>query len=254
MGGGSGRLEGKAALITGAASGIGRAAAILFHAEGAKVAATDRNEIGLAELDGVAELILTQDVTDEARWREVVDSVIAAFGRLDVLVNSAGIGLKGNIETATLDDFRRTEAVNVEGTFLGCREAIRVMKGKGGGSIVNLSSVAGVIGDPQTIAYCASKGAVRLLTKSAAIYCGRAGYNIRLNSVHPSFAETPMVQGLIAASKNPERVREGLMRAAPMSRLGRPDEVANAILYLASDESSFTTGTELMVDGGLTAQ
>jgi 3(or 17)beta-hydroxysteroid dehydrogenase len=253
MGGGSGRLEGKAALITGAASGIGRAAAILFHAEGAKVAATDRNEIGLKELDGVADLILTQDVTDEARWREVVDGVMAAFGRLDVLVNSAGIGLKGNIETQTLDDFRRTHAVNVEGTFLGCREAIRVMKVTGG-SIVNLSSVAGVIGDPQTVAYCASKGAVRLLTKSAALHCGRAGYNIRLNSVHPSFAETPMVQGLIAASKNPERVREGLMRAAPMGRLGRPEEVANAILYLASDESSFTTGTELMVDGGLTAQ
>jgi NAD(P)-dependent dehydrogenase (short-subunit alcohol dehydrogenase family) len=249
-----GRLEGKAALITGAASGIGRATAALFHAEGARVAATDRNEAGLAGLDGVADLILAQDVTDEARWREVVDRVVAAFGRLDILVNSAGIALKGNIETATLDEFRRTEAVNVEGTFLGCREAIRAMKGKGGGSIVNLSSVAGIIGDAQSAAYCASKGAVRLLTKSAALHCGRAGYNIRLNSVHPSFADTPMVQELIATSKNPERVREGLMRAAPMGRMGRPEEVANAVLYLASDESSFTTGIELMVDGGLTAQ
>ncbi len=249
-----GRLAGKTALITGAASGIGRAAAALFHAEGAKVAATDRNEAGLAVLKGVAELVLAQDVTDEARWREVVDSVVAAFGRLDILVNSAGIGLKGNIETVTLDDFRRTAAVNVEGTFLGCREAIRVMKGTGGGSIVNLSSVAGVVGDAQSAAYCASKGAVRLLTKSAALHCGRAGYNIRLNSVHPSFADTPMVEALIASSKNPERVREGLMRAAPMGRMGRPEEVANAILYLASDESSFTTGIELMVDGGLTAQ
>ena len=179
---------------------------------------------------------------------------MAAFGRLDILVNSAGIALKGNIETATLADFRRTEAVNVEGVFLGCREAIRVMKGNGGGSIVNLSSVAGIIGDAQSAAYCASKGAVRLLTKSAALYCGRSGYNIRLNSVHPSFADTPMVQELIASSKNPERVREGLMRAAPLGRMGRPEEVANAILYLASDESSFTTGIELMVDGGLTAQ
>ncbi len=172
----------------------------------------------------------------------MVDAVVAAFGRLDILVNSAGIALKGNIETATLDEFRRTEAVNVEGTFLGCREAIRAMKGKGGGSIVNLSSVAGIIGDAQSAAYCASKGAVRLLTKSAALHCGRAGYNIRLNSVHPSFADTPMVQELIASSKNPERVREGLMRAAPMGRMGRAEEVANAILYLASDESSFTTG------------
>lgn len=250
----SGRLAGKAALITGAASGIGRAAVALFHAEGAKVAATDRNEAGLAGLEGIADLILTQDVTDEARWREVVDAVVAAFGKLDILVNSAGIALKGNIETATLAEFRQTEAVNVEGTFLGCREAIRVMKGKGGGSIVNLSSVAGVIGDAQSAAYCASKGAVRLLTKSAALYCGRSGYNIRLNSVHPSFADTPMVQELIMSSKNPERVREGLMRAAPLGRMGRPEEVANAILYLASDESSFTTGIELMVDGGLTAQ
>jgi 3(or 17)beta-hydroxysteroid dehydrogenase len=250
----SGRLAGKSALITGAASGIGRATVAVFHAEGAKVAASDRNETGLAELEGVADLMLPQDVADEARWREVIDAVVAAFGRLDILVNSAGIALKGNIETATLADFRRTEAVNVEGVFLGCREAIRVMKGTGGGSIVNLSSVAGVIGDAQSAAYCASKGAVRLLTKSAALYCGRAGYNIRLNSVHPSFADTPMVQELIASSKNPERVREGLMRAAPLGRMGRPEEVAGAILYLASDESSFTTGIELMVDGGLTAQ
>ncbi|MGO9422630.1 glucose 1-dehydrogenase [Roseiarcus sp.] len=254
MPGRPGRLEGKTALITGAASGIGRATALLFHAEGARVAATDRNEAGLAGLEGVADLILAQDVADEARWREVVESVVAAFGRLDILVNSAGIALKGNIETATLEDFRRTEAVNIEGVFLGCREAIRVMKDKGGGSIVNLSSVAGIIGDAQSAAYCASKGAVRLLTKSAALHCGRAGYNIRLNSVHPSFADTPMVQELIASSKNPERVRDGLMRAAPMGRMGRAEEVANAILYLASDESSFTTGAELMVDGGLTAQ
>ena len=254
MPGRPGRLAGKAALITGAASGIGRATAALFHAEGAKVAATDRNEAGLAGLEGVADLVLAHDVTDEARWREVVDAVVAAFGKLDILVNSAGIALKGNIETATLEEFRRTEAVNVEGTFLGCREAIRAMKRQGGGSIVNLSSVAGIIGDAQSAAYCASKGAVRLLTKSAALHCGRSGYNIRLNSVHPSFADTPMVQELIASSKNPDRVREGLMKAAPLGRMGRPEEVANAILYLASDESSFTTGVELMVDGGLTAQ
>jgi 3(or 17)beta-hydroxysteroid dehydrogenase len=254
MQGSMGRLAGKTALITGAASGIGRATAVLFHAEGAKVAATDRNEAGLAEAKAFADLVLPQDVTDEARWREVVDSVVAAFGRLDILVNSAGIALKGNIETATLGDWRKTQAINVEGTFLGCREAIRAMKAKGGGSIVNLSSVAGIIGDAQSAAYCASKGAVRLLTKSAALHCGRAGYNIRLNSVHPSFADTPMVRKLIASSKNPERVREGLARAAPMGRLGRAEEVAAAILYLASDESSFTTGAEIVVDGGLTAQ
>ena len=249
-----GRLAGKTALITGAASGIGRAAVMLFHAEGAKVAATDRNEAGLAELKGVADLVLPQDVTDEARWRQVVDIAVAAFGRLDILVNSAGIGTKGNVETETLADWRRTQAVNVEGTFLGCREAVRAMKETGGGSIVNLSSVAGIIGDAQTIAYCASKGAVRLLTKSAALHCGRSGYKIRVNSVHPSFADTPMVQELIASSKNPERTREGLARAAPLGRLGRAEEVAAAILYLASDELAFTTGAEIVVDGGLTAQ
>ena len=249
-----GRLEGKAALITGAASGIGRATAALFHVEGARVAATDSNEKGLAETNAFADLILAQDVTDEARWRQVVDAVVDAFGRLDVLVNSAGIALKGTIETATLEDWRKTQAVNVEGTFLGCREAIRVMKATGGGSIVNLSSVAGIIGDAQSTAYCASKGAVRLLTKSAALHCARAGYNIRLNSVHPSFADTRMVQELVAGSKNPERVRDGLARAAPMGRMGRAEEVANTILFLASDESSFTTGAEIVVDGGLTAQ
>jgi 3(or 17)beta-hydroxysteroid dehydrogenase len=250
----AGRLAGKAALITGAASGIGRACAALFRAEGARVAATDRNEAGLAETTAFVDLALPQDVTDETRWREVVDAVVATFGRLDILVNSAGIALKGNIETATLDDWRKTQAVNVEGTFLGCREAIRVMKTAGGGSIVNLSSVAGIIGDAQSAAYCASKGAVRLMTKSAALHCGRAGYNIRLNSVHPSFADTPMVQDLIAGSKNPERVREGLARAAPMGRMGRVEEVASTILFLASDDSSFTTGAEFVVDGGLTAQ
>jgi 3(or 17)beta-hydroxysteroid dehydrogenase len=248
-----GRLDGKVALITGAASGIGRATAGLFHRQGAKVAATDRNEAGLKALGEDADLTLVQDVTDEARWREVVDAAVAAFGRLDILVNSAGIAVLGNIETTTLADWRKVNAVNVEGAFLGCREAVRAMKGTGG-SIVNLSSVAGIIGDASSTAYCASKGAVRLLTKSAALHCARAGYGIRVNSVHPSFAETPMVLEGIARAKDPERVRAGLMRAAPMRRMGTADEVANMILFLASDESSFTTGAEFMVDGGLTAQ
>ena len=250
----AGRLAGKSALITGAASGIGRATAALFHVEGARVAATDRNEAGLAGLGEDADLILPQDVTDEARWRAVVDAVVAAFGSLDILVNSAGIGVLGNIETTTLADWRTVNAVNAEGTFLGCREAVRAMKETGGGSIVNLSSVAGIIGDASSAAYCASKGAVRLLTKSAALHCARAGYKIRVNSVHPSFAETPMVLEGVARAKDPERVREGLKRAAPMGRMGRAEEIAAAILYLASDESAFTTGAEIVIDGGLTAQ
>jgi 3(or 17)beta-hydroxysteroid dehydrogenase len=250
----AGRLAGKVALITGAASGIGRATAALFHGQGAKVAASDLNEAGLKALGKDADLTLTQDVTDEARWRAVVDEVVAAFGRLDILVNSAGVAILGNIETATLSDWRKVNAVNSEGAFLGCREAVRAMKESGGGSIVNLSSVAGIIGDASSLAYCASKGAVRLMTKSAALHCARAGYKIRVNSVHPSFAETPMVLEGIARARDPERVRAGLSRAAPMGRMGKAEEVANTILFLASDESSFTTGAELMVDGGLTAQ
>jgi 3(or 17)beta-hydroxysteroid dehydrogenase len=250
----AGRLAGKVALITGAASGIGRATASLFHAEGAKVAATDRNEAGLKTLGPDADLTLVQDVTDEARWRAVVDEVLAAFGRLDILVNSAGVAVLGNIETTTLADWRKVNAVNAEGVFLGCRQAVRAMKETGGGSIVNLSSVAGIIGDASSLAYCAAKGAVRLMTKSAALHCARAGYKIRVNSVHPSFAETPMVLEGIARAKDPERIRAGLERAAPMGRMGTANEVANTILFLASDESSFTTGAEFMVDGGLTAQ
>jgi NAD(P)-dependent dehydrogenase (short-subunit alcohol dehydrogenase family) len=249
----AGRLAGKVALITGAASGIGRATAALFHEQGAKVAATDRNEAGLKTLGADADLTLMQDVTDEARWRLVIDEVVEAFGRLDILVNSAGVAVLGNIETTTLEDWRKVNAINADGTFLGCREAVRAMK-QSGGSIVNLSSVAGIIGDGSSLAYCASKGAVRLLTKSAALHCARAGYNIRVNSVHPSFAETPMVLEGIARAKDPERIRAGLMRAAPMGRMGKAEEVANMILFLASDESSFTTGAEFMVDGGLTAQ
>jgi len=249
----AGRLAGKAALITGAASGIGQATAALFHREGARVAATDLNEAGLKALGEDADLTLAHDVTNEARWREVVDEVVAAFGRLDILVNSAGIAALGNIETTTLADFRKVNAVNAEGVFLGCREAVRAMKERGG-SIVNLSSVAGIVGDASSFAYCASKGAVRLMTKSAALHCARAGYQIRVNSVHPSFAETPMVLEGIARARDPERIRAGLMRAAPMGRMGKPEEVANMILFLASGESSFTTGAEFTVDGGLTAQ
>jgi len=248
-----GRLQGKTALVTGAAAGIGRAIVDSFLNEGARVAVTDIDQAGLADLAARGALALPQDVTDEARWREVVDATVAAFGKLDILVNNAGIGIIGHIEKATLADFRKTQAVNVESVFLGCREAVRVMKAHGG-SIVNISSVAGIIGDANSAAYCASKGAVRLLTKSVALHCARAGYGIRCNSVHPSFTETAMVDSFIATARDPDRFREGLRRAIPLGRLGQVHEIAAAVLYLASDEASFTTGAELAVDGGLTAQ
>ena len=199
-------------------------------------------------------LALVHDVTDEARWTAVADETVAVLGRLDILVNSAGIALVATIEDTTLADWRRVNAVNVEGTFLGCREAVRVMKANGGGSIVNISSIAGIVGDSHSAAYCASKGAVRLLTKSVALHCARKAYGIRCNSVHPAFTATPMVEDFIERAKNPERMREGLTRAAPLGRMARPEEIAAAILYLASDESGFSTGSELLVDGGLTAQ
>jgi NAD(P)-dependent dehydrogenase (short-subunit alcohol dehydrogenase family) len=214
---------------------------------------TDLEISNLAAFAERGALTLRQDVTDETRWGQVVDAALARHGQLDVLVNNAGIALLGNIETATLADWRKTQAINSESVFLGCREAVRAMKARGG-SIVNISSVAGLIGDAQSVAYCASKGAVRLTTKSVALYCARKGYGIRCNSVHPSFTRTAMVEGFIATARNPARVREGLAAAAPLGRMGEAAEVAAAILYLASDESAFTTGAEIVVDGGLTAQ
>jgi NAD(P)-dependent dehydrogenase (short-subunit alcohol dehydrogenase family) len=249
-----GRLEGKVALITGAAAGIGRASAEAFLAEGARLVLTDLNVEPLEPFARESALALQQDVADEAGWRQTVDAALARFGRLNALVNNAGIALPGNIETATLADWRRAQAINVEGVFLGCREAVRAMKASGGGSIVNLSSAAGIIGDAQSAAYCASKGAVRLLTKSVALHCARAGYKIRCNSVHPAFTLTPLLEGVIAGARNPERVREGLSKAPPLGRFGEAREVAAAVLYLASDESAFTTCAELVIDGGLTAQ
>jgi NAD(P)-dependent dehydrogenase (short-subunit alcohol dehydrogenase family) len=244
------RLAGKIALITGAASGIGRATAERFAAEGAQLLASDREEAGLAGLPG---LLRRLDVTREADWAEAFAAARDRFGRVDILVNAAGIGEGSSIEETTLEAWRRVMAVNAEGTFLGCREAVRAMKETGGGAIVNISSAAGLVGDPKLAAYCASKGAVRLLTKSVALHCARAGYNIRCNSVHPSFAETPMLTRMIARAANPEKVRAGLIRATPIGRLGSAGDIAAAILYLASDEAAFVTGAELAVDGGLTA-
>jgi 3(or 17)beta-hydroxysteroid dehydrogenase len=170
-----------------------------------------------------------------------------------VLVNNAGIGPMGDIESTTLELWRRVQAVNVEGVFLGCKHAVRVMKESGGGAIVNLSSIAGIVSGPSMAAYSASKGAVRLLTKSVALHCARKGYNIRCNSVHPSYTDTPMVASIVAGHRDPDRFRSSLEGAAPLGRLGAPEDVADAILYLASDDARFVTGTELVVDGGLTA-
>lgn len=250
------RLDGKVCLITGGASGIGRGCARKLAAEGARVVVADRDVHGgaavAAEL-GAPHRFEPLDVTDEAGWARVVEATVAAFGRLDVLVNSAGIAVWGNIERLSLAEWRQQHAVNADGTFLGCRAAIGAMKTTGGGSIINLSSVAGLIGVADAAAYCSSKGAVRLLSKSVALHCARAGYNIRCNSVHPSFIDTPMVDIVVGAAKDQAKMRAMVEHAAPLGRIGQVDDVANLILFLASDESKFITGSELVVDGGLTA-
>jgi 3(or 17)beta-hydroxysteroid dehydrogenase len=250
-----GRVDGKVALVTGGASGIGLATAGLLADEGAKVIVTDLEEprAGDAAVRVQRARFHKLDVTRENEWIAATDAVVSEFGRLDILVNSAGVSLLKDIEATTLDEWRRLMAVNLDGTFLGCKHAVRAMKERGGGSIVNMSSVAGLVGAANLAAYSASKGGVRLLTKSVALHCARNGYNIRCNSVHPSFAGTPMLQSMIAAARDPRKLEANYAKAAPLGRLAKPIEIARTILFLASDESAFTTGAELVVDGGLTA-
>lgn len=251
-----GRVEGKVALITGGASGIGLAAAKLLLDEGANVVLTDReqslSDAALAPLRQRA-VIRSLDVTREADWIAVTDAAVAEFGRIDIVVNCAGVVLLKDVEATTLEEWQSLMAVNLDGTFLGCKHAVRVMKDRGGGAIVNMSSVAGMIGAGNLAAYSASKGGVRLLTKSVALHCARSGYNIRCNSVHPSFVETPMLRSMIASARDPKKLENSFAQAAPLGRLAQADEVARTILFLAGDESSFMTGAELVIDGGLTA-
>ena len=252
-----GRLEGKTALVTGAASGIGLQTSIRLAEEGARVMMTDINlEEGLqqAEKLGANATFLKLDVTEEEEWIPVLDETVKRFDRLDILVNSAGMVLIADVEQITLEDWRKVHAVNLDGTFLGCKHGVRFMKEFGAGSIINLSSVSGMIGGFNLAAYNSSKGAVRMLTKSVALHCARAGYGIRCNSIHPTFIETPMLESMIRDSPDPEKARQTLVRQVPLRRIGRPDDVANMIVYLASDESTFVTGTEMVIDGGVIAQ
>jgi len=255
-----GRVDGKTAIVTGAASGIGRATALLLAREGAWVLGTDRAEGGLSSLASELEscpgggATAAHDVTSEADWQRVVDQALQARGQLDVLVNNAGIVIDRSFLETSLDEWRRVMAVNLDGTFLGTRFGAEAMGRGGGGSIVNLSSVYGLVGGPGVSAYCASKGGVRLFTKAAALECASAGFGVRVNSVHPGFVETPMITDSLEASPDPAAARRALERLHPQNRLGEPEEVAAAILYLASDESRFVTGSELVIDGGMTAR
>lgn len=251
------RLENKVAFLTGAASGLGAASARRLHQEGAFVVITDRNaapgEALAAEL-GERAAFLPLDVTKEEQWVAALDATLARHGRLDVLVNNAGVGVVADIEETTLEQWRFVHAVNTEGVFLGCKHGIRVMKGQGSGSIVNVSSVAGLTGTPTLAAYSSSKGAVRALTRTVAIHCARKGYGIRCNSIHPVFIDTPMVDAMVGTSKDPEKARANLARSIPLGRLGVAEDVAAAVAYLASADAAFLTGIELPIDGGFLAQ
>ncbi|HYB40189.1 MAG TPA: glucose 1-dehydrogenase [Candidatus Methylomirabilis sp.] len=249
------RLAGKVALISGGARGMGAVEAGLFAKEGAKVVAADvldddgrRVEAEIRAAGGEA-MYLRLDVTREGDWTRAVAEATARFGKLDVLVNNAGIGGGSRIEETSLETWNRVMAVNATGVFLGTKAVIPAMRAAGGGSIVNISSQLGLVGvETSSPQYQASKGAVRLLTKATAIQYARE--RIRANSVHPGPIVTPMTE---AGRSDPERYRFMVSRI-PLGRYGEPEEVAYGVLYLASDESSFVTGSELVIDGGWTAQ
>jgi 3(or 17)beta-hydroxysteroid dehydrogenase len=250
------RVQDKVAIVTGAASGIGLATARLLVEEGANVVLADiASDAGerAAEALGLRASFRLLDVTDEANWVKVIGETEHRFGGLDILVNNAGIGMLRDVEATTIEDWRRIHAVNLDGPFLGCKHAIGVMKRGGGGSIVNVSSIAGIVGHHSLAAYCSSKGGLRLFTKSVALHCARQGYRIRCNSVHPSFAATPMVDAMVGEARDPIKMRERLSRAAPLGGLAEAIDVARTVLFLASDEARFTTGAEFVVDGGATA-
>ncbi len=246
------RFDGKVAFVTGTASGIGKETARQFAAEGAWVAVADINEEAgkaSAESLGPSGFFMHLDVTSEESWIAALAAAEARFGGVNVLVNAAGISPGDTIEDASLEHWHHVHAICLDGVFLGCKHGIPLIDKSGGGAIVNISSVAGLLGVPHLSSYSSAKAGVRNLTKSMAMHCTRHGYNIRCNSIHPGSVETPILEGPLQ-----ERHVQARAKAIPMRRIGQPVEIAKPILFLASDDASFITGTELVVDGGYTAR
>ena len=253
------RVQGKVAIVTGAASGLGLASSKKLIQEGAKVILTDINREALAGTnERLKDFSETQfsteylDVTSEESWQETIDKVELDFGKINVLVNSAGISLGSDVVSTDYEVWKKVHQVNLDSVFLGCKYIIPRLAANGPGSIVNLSSISGIVAGWNTAAYNSSKAGVRLLTKSVALYCAKKGYDVRCNSIHPAFVDTPILNPIKQAFGEDEAVKK-LARQIPMNKIGDTDDVAYAVLYLASDESKFMTGTELVLDGGLSA-
>ena len=255
----SGRVAGKIAIDSGAAAGIGRATALRLAEEGAKICLGDIDRTGAESCAaairarGGESFPLALDVAEEADWRRIINATVERFGGLDILVNNAGIAFAAGLEETTTEQWRRIMAVNVDSVFFGCKFALPAMRESGGGAIVNISSILGLVGSPVQAAYSATKGAVRLFTKCVALECAEAGWNIRVNSVHPAYIRTPMGERYAETWGSLKKGLEALGDLHPIGRVGEAEEVANAVLYLASDEAKFVTGAELLIDGGYTA-
>jgi len=252
-----GRLKGKSALITGAGSGIGAAIAQMFVREGAQVLLTDINEAavrtGAEALGGSA---FAHDVTVPQDWTAAVATAEDRFGGLNILVNCAGICIPGTVEETSLEDWRKTHAVDLDSVFLGCKTALpliaRTTAVGGRGAILNIASISAIIAAANMAAYNSAKAAVRHLSKSVALHCARAGYNVTCNAILPTFIDTPLIDGLTGGRAKGEMVAK-LARQVPLGRIGEPDDVAYAAVYLCSDEAKFVTGAELCIDGGISA-
>ena len=249
----SDRLKNKVGLITGAAQGLGREMAKMMIKHGAKILITDINEDALKET--AKELscgYLILDVTKENHWKVAIKKIEEDEGSLNILVNNAGIGGGGDIENTDLDSWHQVHSVNLDSVFLGCKYAIPLMRDSGNGSIINISSMSGIVASHNMSAYNSSKAAVRHLSKSVALHCAKSTNLVRCNSIHPVFTRTAMVQSMIDSA--PDRnIEEKLVKQIPLRKLAEPIDIANAAVFLASDESSFITGTELVIDGGLSA-